>query len=353
MSVEGFVVISHQCLVFLGLTPIQMHDGLQVAQLPLRPFVQGAVDHGVVVAGIDEQNLVADVGVLVAVEEPQRAWQGKGIKEVVAHAHHHIHIARADEFFADIAVFVRAVGGRASHHEARATMVVQVGIEIANPKVVGIAHFLGLGVHARQSERQTSRRRSRLGLHLVHIEGRIGHHIVALASEVMRIVVERVGLVARDNLAVQPVYRHVHQTELGVVFHLLLAEKGHLRVGVHAVLVHEVARLHKHAATTASGVEHHALLGFQHVHQHLHQRLGGEKHTIVAGHGTGKLGEEILIDTPDDVAAHLVDGLVVEDAEQLAQQVVRKHRVGLGQHTRQLLALVLHKLHGIVDSLTQ
>ena len=83
-----------------------MHNGLQVAQLPLCPFVQGAVDYGVVVAGIDEQNLVADFGVFVPIKKPQRARQRESIKEVVAYAHHHIHIARADEFFADVAVFV-------------------------------------------------------------------------------------------------------------------------------------------------------------------------------------------------------------------------------------------------------
>ena len=94
-------------------------------------------------------------------------------------------------------------------------------------------------------------------------------------------MIEGVGFVARDNLAVQTVNCHIHQTELGVVFHLLLSEEGHLRIGIQSRLIHKVARLHEHAAAAAGGVEHHALGGLKHVDQHLHQRLGGEEDSIV------------------------------------------------------------------------
>ena len=69
-----------------------MNNGLQVTQLPLSPLVQGAVNHGIVIAGIDEEYLITNISMLVAVEEPQRARQRERIEEVVTHADHHIHV---------------------------------------------------------------------------------------------------------------------------------------------------------------------------------------------------------------------------------------------------------------------
>ena len=69
-----------------------MNNGLQVTQLPLSPLVQSAVNNSIVITGINEQHFVANVGMLVAVEEPQRARQRERIEEVVTHADHHIHI---------------------------------------------------------------------------------------------------------------------------------------------------------------------------------------------------------------------------------------------------------------------
>ena len=133
-----------------------MYDGLQVAQLPLRPLVEGSVNHRIVVAGINEQHLVANVGVLVAVEEPQRAGQGERVEEIVAHADHHIHITCAHQFLTDVTVFIGAVSRRTGHYEASTTMVVQVGIEITNPKIVGITYLFGLLIHARKTEGQAA-----------------------------------------------------------------------------------------------------------------------------------------------------------------------------------------------------
>ena len=74
----------------------------------------------------------------------------------------------------------------------------------------------------------------------------------------MGVVIEGVGLVAGFDDAVEPVYRHVHQTELGVVLHLLLAVEGHGGVGLHAGGADKVAGLDKHAATAAGGVKEYA-----------------------------------------------------------------------------------------------
>mgnify|MGYP002508136047 CR=1 FL=1 len=58
----------------------------------------------------------------------------------------------------------------------------------------------------------------------------------------------RVGLIPGFDNAVESVDRHVHQTELGVVLHLLLSVEGHGGVGLHAGGVDEIAGLNEHAA---------------------------------------------------------------------------------------------------------
>ena len=166
-------------------------------------------------------------------------------------------------------------------------------------------------------------------------------------------MIEGVGFVTRDDSPIQPMHGHVHQTELGVVLHLLLSVEGHIGVGIQSCLIHEITRLHKHATRTTGGVEHHALRRLKHVDQHLYQRFRREEHTVVRGYRLGKLREEIFIDAADDVATHFVDGFVIEDAKQFAQKVIGKHGVGLRQYARQLFALVFHQLHGVVHSLSQ
>ena len=158
----------------------------------------------------------------------------------------------------------------------------------------------------------------------------------------MGVVIEGVGLVAGFDDAVEPVDRHVHQTELGVVLHLLLAVEGHGGVGLHAGGVDEVAGLNEHAAAAAGGVQQHTALRFQDIDDHLDQGFGGEEHPIVLGDILGKFVEEIFIDAADHVAAHLVQGAVVEDAQQLGQQLVGENGVVLGQDARQLFRLSLH-----------
>ena len=108
---------------------------------------------------------------------------------------------------------------------------------------------------------------------------------------------------------------HIHQAELGIVLHLFLSVEGHGVVGDHARMVYKVAGLHKHTAAAASRVQQNAVGRLQHIDDHLDQGLGREEHAIVLSDVFGKLIEEVLIDAANDIAAHLVQRTVVEDAE--------------------------------------
>ncbi len=187
-------------------------------------------------------------------------------------------------------------------------------------------------------------------LDFVNVEGRVGSDVVARAVERMGVVVERVRPVARHNLSLHAVDGHVHEAQLRVVVDLLLPVEHHALGGVAAALAHIVARRHEHAARPAGGIEHGAAIGLYHVHDHAHERLWREEHAVIACHGGGELAEEVLIDAPDDVVAVLVEGGVVEDADDAAQKFVAQLGVGVGQHAAQGGVHRRDARHGLVDS---
>ena len=119
--------------------------------------------------------------------------------------------------------------------------------------IVGVADLLVL-VHARQAEGQATRALAGFGPDLVHVEGRIRHDVIAASIEVVRVVIEGVGRVPGFDPAREPVHRHIHEAELGVVFHLFLPVEGHRGVGVHPGRVDEIAALDEHAAASARAV---------------------------------------------------------------------------------------------------
>lgn len=117
------------------------------------------------------------------------------------------------------------------------------------------------------------------------------------------------------------------------------------------MLAHVVACGHEHAARAAGGIEHGALRGFQDVHDHAHERLRGEEHAVVACHQRRELVQEVLVDASDDVVAVLVERLVVEDAQHLAQDVVAELGVGVGKDALQVRIVLGDSGHGIVHGL--
>ena len=344
---QGVAVFHKQVFILVRFAAVEPNDGVQVLELPFVPLVQGAVHNGVIVAGVDEQDLVLNLFAFALVKEPKGTRQALGIKEVVAHAYHAIHVSRSHQLFADVLVLALAVCRRSGHHKARAAGFVQVTVEVRNPQVVSVANFLVL-VYRREPEGESPGILATFRFYLVNVEGRVRHHIIAFACKVVRIVIEGVRLVAGFYNSGKPMHRHVHLAKLGVVFHLFLAVKGHGFVASHAGGIHKVARLHEHSARSASGVQQYAMRGFQHVHNHLHQGLWRKENAVVTRDVLGKLAEEVFVDATHHVAAHIVEGVVVEGAQKFGKQFVLEIGVGLGQYTFQFFALGFDKFHGVV-----
>ena len=157
-------------------------------------------------------------------------------------------------------------------------------------------------VHARQAEGQARVALDALGVDQVHVEGRIGHHEVALADQGVLVLVVGDGL---GDLAFQPVDGEVHLGDADGVAVLLLAVEDDLLRRVPALVLDEVAGLDEHAARAAGRVEDNAVVGLDDVDDGLHERGRREELAVVVRLLDGELGEEVLVDAAEDVAGGL------------------------------------------------
>ena len=139
-------------MVLVCVAAIEPDDGIQVFQLPFAPLIESAIYHRIIIAGVDEQNVVQQFFPLALIEEPKGARQALGIKEVVADTDHHIHMAGLYQLLADVLVFSLAVRGGGGHHKTSPAMLVQVRVKIGDPEIVCIADLFVL-VDSRHSKR--------------------------------------------------------------------------------------------------------------------------------------------------------------------------------------------------------
>ena len=81
-------------------------------------------------------------------------------------------------------------------------VLVEVAVEIGEPQVVGVRDLLRL-VDAGQAEGQALVALDLPGVHFVHVERRIGHDEVALAGQLVRVLVVGDGFVPGPDGALQ------------------------------------------------------------------------------------------------------------------------------------------------------
>ena len=304
-------VIGHHVEVPLRFTPVQRDDSQQVLLLLRAEVVDLARHLTVDVARVDHQHLVAARLGFGAVEKPQLARHGAGIKKVGANGNHDVRVAGFHQLPAYLGLAAACAGRLGRHDETGPPRFIQVPVEVADPDVVAVADLAFL-VDARQAEGQTRVGCDLAGVDLVHVERGIGHHVVRLAQQFVRVLVVRDRL---PDVAFEAVDGKVHpgQTDGGGV--LLQAAEGEPLGGSLAVLRHGAGTLDEHAAGSARRVEHRAALGVQHVGNQRHQRDGGEKFAAVVGFLVGELGEEVFVDATKDVAGHPLQLIGIEGAQ--------------------------------------
>ena len=83
----------------------------------------------------------------------------------------------------------------------------------------------------------------------------------------------------------------------------------------------------EHPAAPVGRIRQNAGGQLQHVDNHLDQRFEGEKHAVIGRDVFRKLVQEVFVDAADHIAAHIIQRIIVEDAQQLRQQLVREKMV--------------------------
>ena len=92
------------------------------------------------------------------------------------------------------------------------------------------------------------------------------------------------------------------------------------------------------------------LLRFQHIGDERNQRDRSEELAAVVSLQIGELGDEVFVDTPEDVSGSLLQFLWVQRAQELPQNTVVQFLIfALGQGTAQVLVVGLDGLHGVDD----
>ncbi len=113
-------------------------------------------------------------------------------------------------------------------------------------------------------------------IHLVDIEGRIGHHKVELVIGPVDIFVIGIALA---NISRKAMHRQVHAAEAAGLGNFLLTVDADFAAGVLLVALHKRGRLHKHTPRPTGRVIDAPVVGFDDFHNQLHNRGGGKELT--------------------------------------------------------------------------
>jgi hypothetical protein len=98
-------------------------------------------------------------------------------------------------------------------------------------------------------------------------------------------------------------------------------------------------------------IEDNTMIRFDHIDNHANDGWWREVLAAFLCAGHGKFVQEIFVDTPENITGSTTEGVTVEYAHQIPQQVRIKLSVFLGQSSFKHIDLVFNQLHGIYDSL--
>ncbi|MNJ55213.1 hypothetical protein D3C77_506900 [compost metagenome] len=147
---------------------------------------------------------------LVLVKEPELTGHGARIEEIATDVDHGIDMAGFHELLTHLRVFPTRAGSLRGHDKACPPLIIQVAVEVLNPKIVCVRDFLGF-VNTWDAKRQAWIVFDFLSIHLVHVEGWIRHNVIDVTPEFfMGIVVVGDGLLAAHHIAFETMNREVH-----------------------------------------------------------------------------------------------------------------------------------------------
>jgi len=132
------------------------------------------------------------------------ARQRAGVEKIIAHRNNTTHRAGGYQFLANDFFGVARIGGGAGHNKTRAAGGVKVMVKILYPQIVAVVGFGDADVF---KQPQVGFNVIFVFIDFVDVKGRIGHHKVALANQVVRVGVKAVAF---DDFAFDAVDGQVH-----------------------------------------------------------------------------------------------------------------------------------------------
>ena len=115
---------------------------------------------------------------------------------------------------------------------------------------------------------------------------------------------------------------------------------------VLALVLDEMARLHKHPSRSAGGVDDDAMIGLDDVDDGLDDRWRGKELAVVVCALLGELREEVFVDTAKHIARGSTQRLRMEGPHHLFQNIVLEALVVLRKLARERREIVFNGFHG-------
>ena len=117
--------------------------------------------------------------------------------------------------------------------------------------------------------------------------------------------------------------------------------------GVLALVLNEMAGLHKHTAGTAGRIKDNAVVRFDDVNDGLHERGRGEKFAVVLCPLHGELHQEVFVNPPEDITAGILQCFRIKFPQDIFQQLVFKLVILFGELAAKWLKFSLDGIHSI------
>ena len=281
-------------LLLKGLSPLAQihkeHLSLPIAILHQRPI------------------LIDGACLLIPIQYPQGDTDICGVKHIAGQYHDRLYQLILYQLLADRLFCTLTAERSIGEEKARHTMDRELGDNVEDPTVIGIARRGYLVASPARIVYQFV-----FGTPRLLIEGGIGHDEVRLEVFVL-IIVKGVSSYCAQ-IGGDTTYGEVHLRQLvGRIGILLTIDRDILLITV--VRLDKLHALHKHTARTAARVVYLPLVGLYHLGNQIDDALRGVVLPLALTLGDGELAEEILIDTSYQVVLTILERVDLIDLVQ-------------------------------------
>ena len=211
-----------------------------------------------------------------------------------------------NERFADVRFAVTGVGRGIGHDQPGPAFWLERRGKKVDPEVIGIgdgdrAFVFGFGLVSGNAECV----KTPVGFHfgkvdVIHIERRIGKHVIEFSEACVSVLVIGVGLL---DIAAQTIDGNVHFGKFDSFerFFLPVNKEARILAG-RFTRFDKLCGLHEHAARAAGGIKDSAVVRFDYLHHQADHRTRRKKFSAFLAFRLGKFAEKVFVNLAEHVA---------------------------------------------------